>query len=207
MLHKVLFSVLFTWLVSSFGLEMQAQEVPVDPYQEFREPGDTAPAFGNEEDLAVSGYESAEVLYEQLTQPGRCVEKRSGRRAVPCALIRYPGGTFRPVFRVDGRKTLWTFLDTHLAEVSVDDLFGASDFFGPSGELRRYPPIEVVGFEENELECRVSGDACVDQKHFARFLEDRETLTMGCRSAIWGNQSDPYEKRLAASCRVYVPDN
>lgn len=208
MFQKILLGTLLTWLFVSSGLDARAQEVPIDPYQEFREPGDAVPLFGNDDELSAPGYESAETLYQELIKPGRCLEKRSERRGIPCALIKYPGsGAYRPVFKIVGRKTIWTFLDTYLAEVTIQDLFEASDFSGPAGELRRYPPIDVIGFEENASVCGASGDSCVDQKHFTRFLEDRDTLTMGCRSAIWGNQSDPNEKHLSAGCRVYMPGN
>jgi|GEM_PF-1527066 len=202
---KSLFLGAFIVALISFSLPVGAQTPPKDPYAAFRESGDE-PYHPGEIEPEVSRYESAEALFEDLIRPGRCEVKMSEKRGVPCALIQYPGGSaYRAVFKINNKKTIFTFLDTKLAQVSVDDLWAADDLSGPSGELRRYEPVRIIGYDENHYVCSASGDSCIEEKHFTRFLDDHEVLTIGCRSRIWGNSSNPIDRDLAARCRLYVP--
>lgn len=184
LMRKGLFVALAAW-----GSGVCAAQPPVDPFEDFREPGEPPPLMRT--------LSSADELYEELTKPGRCPEQEVRDRAVPCAFLVYPGGkALRPVFKVMGARAIWTFLDTKLAKASIETLWNAADLIDPSGERARYAPVAVVGREEN---CK-EGVLCLED-NFSMFVGKHDILTPACIEEIWNQKSGPTDSGYQSRCR------
>lgn len=185
----------------------------VDPYEEIlgglKLSEEPAPVL---ETLSIEGISSAQELYDLLTSANRCPEKKTVQRRVPCAFVSYTALTdqhlsLRPVFKVEGPNTIWTFLDGKLAEITRDDLFEANDLgtsLGTPG--KRYPPVVVIGYFENKVNCGDSKLPCIDASHFGMFLSSSSVLTYGCADQIWGQRTNYTEHQFTTYCDMYIPD-
>jgi hypothetical protein len=182
----------------------------VDPWEDVlgvRTLPDTAP--GSITPDFHSDIPDADALYKLLTEPGRCPPRKPAPRRIPCAFIAYSSldqasPVLRPIFKIVGPKTIWTFLDSKLAEVTIDDLWLADDVRDAGGQS--YAPMAVVGFQENQANCKLAGQTCVADHHFRMFVDRTDILTRGCAGEIWGHRENATATQLTATCTVFVPD-
>jgi tetratricopeptide (TPR) repeat protein len=100
-------------------------------------------------------------LYDVLTQAGRCPPKKTAEPRQPCALILYRptcdtsdgrAANFKPVFKVESRKSIWAIHDKQLQEIRVEDLyFDNVDVIG--AKRATHISVALVGNAENRANC------------------------------------------------------
>jgi hypothetical protein len=100
-------------------------------------------------------------LYDLLTQEGRCPPKKTAAPRQPCALILYRptadiadtrATNFKPVFKVENRKSIWAIHDKQLQKIRIEDLyFDNVDVIGQ--QHTTHFSVALVGNAENQANC------------------------------------------------------
>lgn len=100
-------------------------------------------------------------LYKLLTQEGRCPPKKTAEPRQPCALILYRptqnmadvrATNFKPVFKVENRKSIWAIHDKQLQKIRIEDLY--FDNVDVIGQKRAtHYSVALVGNAENMANC------------------------------------------------------
>ena len=138
-------------------------------------------------------FTNTEDLYELLTKEGRCPPKKTAEPRQPCALILYRpthdmadarATNFKPVFKVENRKSIWAIHDKRLQRIRIEDLY--FDNVDVIGEKRTiHYSVALVGNAENKANCD-KGLTCL--KHLV--TEDMFTMYANMPDAvvkvIWG---------------------
>lgn len=106
-------------------------------------------------------FDDPQDLYDLLTKDGRCAPEKTAEHRQPCALILYrpvdgaEGGitaNFKPVFRVDSRRTIWAIHDKKLQKVRIENLFfDVQDIIGQ--KRKTYESVALIGNAENRANC------------------------------------------------------
>gem|GEM_PF-5713137 len=151
-------------------------------------------------------------LFELLTADGRCPVRKVQKAPTPCALISYaPPGTdqaayensLRPVFKVESRDAVWTFIDGKLVKTSISKLISVSDLNDQNDAERvSYSPTAILGYQENRSSCsRASDSMCLAERNFMWFGRRPDILTPGCIEQIWKPKGGPRDPGEQTRCK------
>jgi hypothetical protein len=122
----------------------------------------SAPSKGfDPETYNLVTFTNTDDLYELLTQEGRCPPKKTAAQRQPCALILYRptqdmadarATNFKPVFKIENRKSIWAIHDKQLQKVRIEDLY--FDNVDVIGQTRAtHFSVALVGNAENQANC------------------------------------------------------
>jgi hypothetical protein len=110
---------------------------------------------------SLVAFKDNDDLYKLLTEEGRCPPKKTAERRQPCALILYRptedmgdarATNFKPVFKVENRKSIWAIHDKQLQKVRIEDLyFDNVDVIGQKRTTQF--SVALVGNAENQANC------------------------------------------------------
>ncbi|HEX5005588.1 MAG TPA: hypothetical protein VFV70_00665 [Hyphomonadaceae bacterium] len=110
---------------------------------------------------SLVAFNTTDDLYKLLTEEGRCPPKKTAAPRQPCALILYRptedmtdarATNFKPVFKVENRKSIWAIHDKQLQKVRIEDLY--FDNVDVIGQKRTtHFSVALVGNAENQTNC------------------------------------------------------
>lgn len=106
-------------------------------------------------------FDDTDDLYDLLTQEGRCPPRKTVAPRQPCALILYRptddktdvrASNFKPVFKVENRRSIWAIHDKQLQKIRIEDLyFDNVDVIGAARAT--HISVALVGNAENTANC------------------------------------------------------
>jgi tetratricopeptide (TPR) repeat protein len=152
----------------------------------------------------IVAFQDAADLYDLLTRDGRCAPKTLAAPRQPCALILYrpddatTGGlsaTFKPVFRVDSRASVWAIHDKKLQKLKIEDLyFDITQIIGE--EKVAYRSVALIGNAENKANCD-KGAPCLSSLVAQDMFRMYGNMPDSVVKIIWGGgMEDPGTVRI-----------
>jgi hypothetical protein len=149
-------------------------------------------------------FKDNEDLYKLLTEEGRCPPKKTAEPRQPCALILYRptedltnarATNFKPVFKVENRKSIWAIHDKQLQKVRIEDLyFDTVDVIGQQ-RMTQFS-VALVGNAENKANCE-KGLTCLKHLVAEDMFRMYGNMPDSVVKVIWGGgMEDPGTTRI-----------